>query len=205
MWGYIIDGVLILIILINAIKGLIKGFLDSVLSLVSTGLALAVSVFSSKYLAGIINKIFDLENTIIKEIGGADGVFKVFGIEFKNPDIAKFCVWLITAIATFLLTKLVILILAKIFEKVAKAPVISGINRVLGLVFGIVKGGVVAVILIAIASVVTQLPVIGSKVSDKIAETKVTSFAYKYVDEFVENQLTKENIESLISKMTDKD
>ena len=42
----------------------------------------------------------------------------------------------------------------------------------------------------------------GQAVSDKIAETKVTNFAYKYVDEFVETQLTQENINNLISQMT---
>ena len=203
MWGLIIDGILIAIIVISAIIGVVKGFFDSLLGLISTGLSLVVAIFCSKFVAKWINSLFSLEDKILDKLdGGEAGTFKIFGAEFTNPEIAKFCVWIITAIALFLLTKLVIFILSKVFEKVTQnKPVISGINRVLGLVFGIVKGGVLAVILIALCSAAAQLPIIGNTISDKIGETKITSFAYKYVDEFVENQLTKENIDNLISKM----
>lgn len=203
MWGLIIDGILIAIIVISAIIGIVKGLFDSLLGLISTALSLGVAVFCSKFVAKWINSLFNLEDKILDKLdGGEAGTFKIFGSEFSNPEIAKFCVWIITAIALFLLVKLVIFILSKVFEKVTQnKPVISGINRALGLVFGIVKGAVVAVILLALLSAGAQLPIIGNTISDKIAETKVTSFAYKYVDEFVENQLTKENIDNLISKM----
>ena len=40
MWSYIIDGILILLVVISVIVGISKGLLDSILSLVGTGLAL---------------------------------------------------------------------------------------------------------------------------------------------------------------------
>lgn len=205
MWTLIIDGILIAIILISAIIGIVKGFFDSILGLISTALSAVAGVFLAKYISGFINSIFGLEDKILNSLdGGAEGKFKIFGAEFQNPDIAKFAVWLISVVAIFLLVKLVLFILSKIFEKVTQnKPVISGINRTLGLIFGICKGGVICILALALCSAASQLPFIGGTISDKIADTKITSFAYKYVDEFVETQLTQENINDLISKMTD--
>lgn len=204
MWGLIIDGLVIGIILIFAIIGIVKGFFDSLLSLIGTTLAIVAGVFTAKYVSGWINSLFSLEDKILNSLdGGAEGSFKIFGGEFSNPEVARFAVWLISVVAIFLLVKLVLLILSKMFEKVTQnAPVISGINRVLGMLFGIVKGAVMIFASLALCSALSQLPIIGTTISDKIADTKVTSFAYKYVDEFVENQLTKENITKLISQMT---
>ena len=208
MWSLIIDGILIGILVVCAIIGIVKGFVDSLLGLIGTGLAAVAGVFLAKYVSSWINSLFGLEDKILNSLdGGAEGSFKIFGGEFTNPEVARFAVWLIAVVAIFLLVKLVIMILSKMFEKVTQnKPVISGINRVLGAVFGIVKGGVMVVMTLALCSALSQLPIIGTTISDKIAETKVTSFAYKYVDEFVENQLTQENINNLISQMTpDKD
>lgn len=208
MWSLIIDGIVIGIIIVFAIIGIIKGLIDSVISLLGTAIAVAVGVFTAKYVSVLVNKIFNLENAILNAMdGGEAGAVKIFGNEFSNPDVARFAVWLISAVAIFLLTKLVLLILSKMFEKVTQnAPVISGLNRVLGAIFGVVKGVVMVAVSLALCSALSQLPFIGTTISDKIAETKVTSFAYKYVDEFVETQLTKENIENLISNMVpDKD
>lgn len=204
MWSLIIDGIVIGIIVICAIIGIVKGFVDSLLGLIGTGLAAVAGIFSAKYVSAWINKLFGLEDKILNSLdGGSEGAFKIFGAEFSNPEIARFAVWLISVVAIFLLVKLIILILSKMFEKVTQnKPVISGVNRVLGLVFGLVKGCVMVVMGLALCSAISQLPIIGATISDKIGETKVTSFAYKYVDEFVENQLTQENINKLISQMT---
>lgn len=204
MWGYIIDGVLIAIIIIAAIVGIVKGLIDSVLGLFGTGIALAAGVFGAKYLSNFINKIFSLDSFILSKLdGGEEGSFTFFGGEFSNVEIAKFCVWIVTVVIIFLIVKLAIFILSKIFESVTQNnPKLSGINRVLGMLFGIVKGGIISVAIIAVASVLSDVPGIGSIISDKIEDTKVTAFAYKYVDEFVEDNLTAEKIQEIVDKIT---
>ena len=57
MWSYIIDGVLILILVISTIVGIVKGFFDSLLSLLGTGVAFAVAIFTAKHVSGFLNKI----------------------------------------------------------------------------------------------------------------------------------------------------
>ena len=203
MWGYIIDGVLIAIVVISLIVGICKGLVDSILGLLGTAIAVAAGAFGAKYLSNFVNRIFNLESFVLGKLeGGAEGSAKFFGSTFSNVDIAKFCVWIVTVIIIFLIVKLAIFILAKIFESVAQNhPRLSGINRVLGMLFGTIKGLIVALGLVAIGSLVSEVPGIGKLVTDKIAETKVTSFAYKYVDEFVDENVTSEKVQEIVNKI----
>ena len=205
MWSYIIDGLLILIIVVSAIIGIVKGLFDSILSLVGTGIALGVSVFTAKHVSSWLNKIINIEQFILDKLDASnEGAVEFFGGKFSysNEQVAKFCVWIVTVVVIFLIIKLALLLLSKLFESVTKNnPTISGINRVLGMIFGTLKGAVTVAIALALCSLVSQVPLIGSTINDKIAETKVTSFAYKYVDDFVEKQLTKEKIDEIINKI----
>jgi len=202
MWSYIIDGLLILIILICAIIGIAKGLFDSLISLVGTGLALAISVFTAKYVSNFINKIFNFEDFILKKLYETDITNGTILDGFENVEIAKFCVWICSIVIMFLIIRLAIRILARFFESVTKAsPTISGMNRVLGMVFGIIKGGVIVIASLALCSLVTQVPNIGTKVYDAINSTKITSGVYKYVDEFVEKNLTKDKIQEIVDKI----
>lgn len=202
MWSYIIDGALILILLISTIVGIVKGFFDSLLSLLGTGISFAVAVFTAKHISPTLNKIINIEDFVLEKLDASGTSINVFGLT-TNEDVAKFCTWIVTVIVMFLIIKLAIFILAKIFESVTKnSPTLSGINRVFGMIFGLVKGGAWVFVILSICSSLKQVPGLGTTINSKIAETKVTSFAYKYVDDFVENQLTQEKINSIIDKLT---
>lgn len=205
MWNYIIDGLLILIIVVCAIIGIVKGLFDSILSLVGTGLALAISIFTAKYLANFINKIFNFEDLILQKLdGGEEGAIEFFNGKFKfdNVEIAKFVVWIISLVIMFIVIKLAIYILSKIFESITKnSPALSGINRVLGMVFGVVRGGVVVLSLLAVCSLLSQVPTIGTPIYDKIANTKITSGIFKWVDEFVENNITEDTVRDIVDRI----
>lgn len=207
MWNYIIDGIFIGIIVISVIIGIAKGFFDSLLSLIGTGVAFAAAIFLGKYVANFINKIFDFENFILEKIdaSNADGVVSFFGgkFELSNVEVAKFCVWVCAVIVVFIAIKLVLLILSKLFEAVVRnSPTISGINRVLGLIFGLLRGGVMVVVMLAICSLLYHVPSIGENIHAKISETTITSKVYDYVDNFVEKYLTKDTIDDIIDRIT---
>ena len=204
MWSYIIDGALILLVVISIIIGISKGLIDSILSLIGTGIALLASVFLSKHVANIINKIFNFEDFVLNHLDGAEeGSMKIFGvIELNNVEVAKFAVWIASVVILFILIKLVIYIVAKMFEAVIKSsPTVSGINRVLGMIFGAIKGGVMVLISLALCTLLCQLPFIGGTVYDKIQDTTITKGIYNVVEDFVENNLTQEKIEDIIDKI----
>lgn len=204
MWNYIIDGLVILIVLISMIVGIVKGLFDSILSLFGTGIALVVSIFTAKYIAGFINKIFNFEEFLLTKIDetATDGVIRIFGVDLQNSDVAKFVVWVIALIIMFLIVKLAIYILSKIFESISKNnPTLSGLNRVFGMIFGLAKGGITVIALLAVCSLISEVPGIGTPIYEKIADTKITSGIYKFVDTMVEENLTEEKIKDIINRV----
>lgn len=206
MWGYVVDGILIVTILVCVLIGIGKGLFDSVLSLIGTGLALVISVFTAKYAANLINKIFNFEQFVLDKIDAAmadkGGKITFFKIELNNNEVAKFCVWICTVIILFFAIKLLVFILAKIFEAVvSKSSTLSGINRVLGMVFGLVKGAVTVVAMLAVCSLVAQVPGIGQPVYDAVESSLITSKVFNYVDEFCEKNLTQERVDSIIDRI----
>ena len=204
MWSYIIDGVLILLLVVSIIIGISKGLIDSILSLVGTGIALLASVFLSKHVANLINKIFNFEDFILNHLDGAEeGSMKIFGvIELSNVEVSKFGVWIASVVILFIIIKLAIYIIGKMFEAVIKSsPTVSGINRVLGMIFGAIKGGVMVLITLALCTLLCQLPFIGNTVYDAIQDTTITKGIYNVVEDFVEDNLTQEKIEDIIDKI----
>lgn len=198
MWNIIIDVVLVLIIVGCAIAGIVKGFFDSILGLISTGLALALSVFLAKYVANFINKIFDFETFVMNKLGDD---FKIFGMSFNKSDVAKFVVWILSLVIVFIVIKLVILILSKVFSSITKnSPTISGLNRVLGMVFGLVRGCVIVVAGLAVCSLLAGTS-FGRPISDKIADTKITNGVFKFVDEFVQKNINADTIKDIIDRI----
>lgn len=206
MWPYIIDGILIIILIVSTIVGIVKGFFDSLLSLLGTGVSFLIAVFTAKYVSPFFNKLLGIEEFVLKKLDASnEGTVEFFGTR-TNSEVAKFCTWLVTLIVLFLIIKLVIYILSKIFESVTNnSPTLSGINRVLGMLFGFLKGVAYVAISLALCSAVSDVPVIGTAITNKIAETKVTSYAYKYVDDFVEKELTQEKIDEIINKLAGND
>ena len=69
------------------------------------------------------------------------------------------------------------------------------------MLFGAIRGGVVVLALLAVCSLLSDIPGIGAPIYEKIDNTKVTSVVYKYVDDFVEKKLTEENVKEIIDKI----
>ena len=214
VWNYVIDGILILVVLFCTIMGIVKGLFDSILSLFGTGIAIAVSIFTAKYVANFINKMFNFEQFLLDKIDeavvdGASGTTATSGVtknligSLPNSEIAKFGVWVLSIVIVFIVVKLTIFILSKIFESVVKnSPTISGLNRVFGMLFGLVRGAATAIAMIAVCSLLCNVPGIGTSIHEKITNTTITSKIYKFVDEYVDENLTEEKIKDIIDRIT---
>ena len=213
MWSYIIDGLLIGIIVVCIIIGIAKGFFDSLMSLLGTGIALLASVFLGKYVANFFNKLFNFEEFMLEKIEesslvGENGTVEFFKGTFhlQATEVAKFCVWICSVVILFLAIKLVIFIVSKLFEAVIKnSPTVSGINRLLGMIFGALRGAAIVIVLLALSSVVAQVPGIGTNVYDAIQDTAITGKVYNFVEDFVEKNLDEDTIQGLIEKITSDD
>lgn len=198
MW---IDIVLGAILLISVVVGLWKGFFDSLLGLVSTGLAVVIGFTCAKPANTFIAKFIDLSSWIdgllSKVIENPETIVSLFGndaLALKRIELANFLAIVLSGIITFLVVKIGIWLLAKLFDSVVESSTIgSGLNKLLGGIFGLARGAVIVIVALLLCSIIcgAGLPVISSPIQTAIDESKVTHYVYKYVSDFAENQITK--------------
>ena len=115
-----IDWIFSIIILIFAVSGLIKGFIDNVFGKIA-------------FIAGII-----LAYLFYKDV--ATGLLK----DIKIPVAANIISFLLIFVVTFLVIKIIQMIVAKVFEW----SVLKSLDRTLGFIFGLVEGGAVVCLII---------------------------------------------------------
>lgn len=103
-----------------------------------------------------------------------------------GASLGHVCMLVITGIAIFLVLKLVIFILNKIFDNIARTKVLGGVNKILGLIFGLAKGLlIIAVINIALVAL-SMVPVVNNVVSPVIKNnTYVEKTIYNTTDKLV--------------------
>lgn len=116
----VIDWVFSGIILLFAIGGVIKGFIDNVFGKIA-------------FIAGII-----LAYLFYKDI--ANGLLKDIKVEFA----AKIISFLLIFVVVFLVIKIIQMIVAKVFEW----SILKSLDRTLGFIFGLVEGGAVVCLII---------------------------------------------------------
>lgn len=116
----VIDWIFSAIILVFAIGGVIKGFIDNVFGKIA-------------FIAGIILAYLFYKNL-------ADSLLK----DVKVPYAANIIAFLLIFVVTFLIIKIVQMIVAKVFEW----SILKSLDRTLGFIFGIVEGVAVVCLII---------------------------------------------------------
>lgn len=196
MW---VDIVFFVIIAIFALIGLWKGLFDSLLSLISTGVCVVVAVWLAKPCASFINNTIKLD--VPKLFDGLIGkfstetTFEFFGMTFSRGEIAGFLSMIFAGLIVFILLKLGIYLLAKLFDSItSNSTALSGLNRLFGLLFGLVKGGVIVIVALAICTIFARF----TNVETYIKQSTVTNWVYNYVDDYAEKQLKNIDIQEVI-------
>ena len=116
----VIDWIFSGVIILFAISGVIKGFIDNVFGKIA-------------FIAGII-----LGYLFYKDI--AAGLLK----DIKVPYAANILAFLLIFVVTFLIIKLIQMIVSKVFEW----SILKSLDRTLGFIFGIVEGAAVVCLII---------------------------------------------------------
>lgn len=184
-----IDVVFIAIIILFAIIGLVKGLFDSILSLIASVASVFLAFWASKPVAEFINKLADVnkffEKFLVNNLGVTEEASKV-------SELASVCTLVLSMIIVFVLIKVAVWLLAKLFDSAtANSTALSGMNRLLGLAFGAVKGfAIVLVVLCATAILGSNVDKIGTKVDDFLDDSKITLKTYNYVVEWVDDSLS---------------
>lgn len=205
MW---LDIVLIAILVVFAVIGIFKGLIDAVLGLISTGVAFAIAIACAKPATKLINKIVNVPkwfNGMLDKVA-SDETIKIFGaIEFTKNEVAGFLSIIFSILVVFILVKVAIWLLARLFSSaVEKSTLGSGINKVLGGLFGLIQGAAVVMIILVLMSLVSGTRLFGDKIQTTVDKSKVTHSVYKYVSDYSEKALEKADIQDFVKDLVKK-
>ena len=234
--GIILDVAIILAFVIFGIIGFKKGFLHSILSLFSWSVCILVAILVAKYVAGLINGIYNFSaliggkieesliktneffnlavnsevfagdaNNILTQASGAgvEGfIYQIIKLVFTHSSvdmtsdqtIASFvgaslghiCMVIIAGILVFALLMIVVALLRKLFDKIAKTKVLGGLNKILGLCLGLIKAAVIIIVVNCVMVGLSLIPVVNKTITPIVQDnTKIERFVYNKTDEIV--------------------
>ena len=198
-----VDIVFIGLIVIFAIIGLSKGLFESILGIFSSVLSVAVAIAVSGPVSGFINSTVHANEFFAKTLVGwkwisEDGA-NIFGKVYTVEQIGNAVSVIISVVAVWLLIKLAIALLSKLFDNATSSnSALSGLNRVLGLIFGAAKGFIIGVVILGLASLLSICGISTVKTTIE-SNGKFTNFVYGYVNEWVANTL-EDRIDDILGK-----
>lgn len=205
-----LDIVVIGVIVISAIIGLSKGLFESILAIFGTALSLFIAIWASKPVASFVNGIVDLNSflaTQLTEWGVASGGnVSIIGLSFTVEKAAEYLAIILAGVAVWIAIKIVIWLLARLFDSaVSSSSALSGMNRLLGLVFGTAKGALMVAIVFVLTALVSQVAFstqINNLINDPSSNNSTSKFIYSYVKPWTEEQL-QDYLTSLIGDPND--
>jgi len=235
----ILDIVLICLIVLTAIIGFSKGFINTLLSFVGNLASLVASFFLAKPLAGLLNSWFGLSKTIsgsltsqistfftefanangatvLENHCNATGILKSALSYFIKPETVyesntvlssslgelagNFVTMAICMIIAFILIKLAVYFLAKIFDSLKKKSLaFSGLDRVLGLVLGVLKGLVFVAVVFIIASMIQTIPTVANFLDTVFEGSSIGKPLYDFLTTHVNEYLSTIDFNTLLA------
>ncbi len=101
-------------------------------------------------------------------------------------SIGQMCMVVISAVLVFIVLKIVIALLSKLFDNISRIKIIGGLNKIFGLLFGVLKGLCVIVIFNAILVALSLIPAVNNTITPVIQDhTKIEKVIYNTTDKFV--------------------
>lgn len=241
----VIDIIVIGVLLVFGIIGMIKGFLNTIISLFGNLASLAVAVICAKPVASFLDKIFGIVKGIGAKIAGSltgitpfasaesagaglsqlsgeqlktylsnDGLTfqerfmslfiedsKIFTtdaevVSYIGEKIAGVVALVIAAVVMFIILRLAIFLLAKLFDAITKNKAIGGLDRAMGLITGLVKGGLIVSVVLGAFYLIANTTVTGW-----IENSVVTKFVYQYICQFIDWGVTQFNLPEIITNL----
>ena len=251
-----IDIVVLAILLVFTIIGMVKGFLNTLISIFSSVASLGVAIFCAKPVASFLDKLFnivtgiggkiagtitgvtpfqtaaaaetpitqysgsELKNTTISENGLLDRLYKLF-IEdsatfnvveeggaanyvasdlnittYIGERVAAVISLVIATVVVFILLRIAVLLLSKLFKPITKNRAIGGIDRTLGMLFGFAKGALLVTVVLGIAYLIAD-----ATLYDLITNSTITNWIYQHVVSIVEWAVNKFDLPAFITNL----
>lgn len=237
----ILDIVIICLVVLFALIGFSKGFMNTLLSLVGNLATLVGAFYLAKPLTSLLNSTFGIVGAISKNLSiqispfftdftnlagsevianhcSATGILKTAFSLFIKPEtvyeseevlvsnLGNFAGSVVTMaicmLISFIIIKIALYFLAKIFDALKKKSLaFSGLDRILGLVLGAVKGLILIAVVCVIASLIQSIPAVANALDTVFTGSNVGKPLYDFITSFVNNYISQIDFNTILSSM----
>ncbi len=164
----------------DAMNGVVSGFgnLDYTLTQATS----AGDLIAGFEVNGILKSLLDimLGNEILVE---GTNVLSWFSVKLGGL-LTTLC----GAVLLFLLIRIALALLSKLFDKITENRAINGLDRVLGFLFGAIKGLIFVAVIIAILNILCVVPAINDFVTEWLDKTSIlndyANWIFGLIDDF---------------------
>ncbi len=200
----LIDIIFLIFIGLFALVGLWKGLVDSVISLFSSLFSVVLAIFLGSYVADFVRSLIDIDGYLDALL---TDVFKItaeniefLGMTVARVKVANYLATILIVVLTYIVLMLAIGIIKRILGSLTESSsLLKGLNRILGMIFGALKGLFIVCCLFAVLTMVSFVEPLRVKFEPMIQDSKYVSVIYDKTNEFVENKL-RDKLENSITE-----
>ena len=200
----LIDIIFLIFIGLFALVGLWKGLVDSVVSLFSSLFSVVLAIFLGSYVADFVRSLIDIDGYLDALL---TDVFKItaeniefLGMTVARVKVANYLATILIVVLTYIVLMLAIGIIKRILGSLTESSsLLKGLNRILGMIFGALKGLFIVCCLFAVLTMVSFVEPLRVKFEPMIQDSKYVSVIYDKTNEFVENKL-RDKLENSITE-----
>lgn len=170
-------------------SGLIGGKISKSLIKSNAFYAQAINVFETGGKESLIAAL-PKDNKFIAQI--AESVFSNANVDMSSDasigsilgaNLGHICMIVISGVLVFIVLKIAVFFLGKLFKNIEQTTVLGGLNKILGLVLGIIKAGVIIVAINCLLVALTLIPAANKVITPTInRNTHVERVIYKQTD-----------------------
>lgn len=153
---------------------------------------------------GIFGPLKSLLKNIVQDTTLAAGESATLG-QICSAAVGHMVATVIVGVALFIIIKIIVALLAKLFDDAAsKHNAINGMDKLLGLVFGLAKGILFLVVAFVAVNYLCYIPSVNEKVNPVIQNSTVTKLTYNIVTEKAEDIITNTDWSDVVEKILNK-
>ncbi len=130
---------------------------------------------NNKLLAQLIKVVFSNSKV---DMSSTHSIGSVVG-----ASLGQICMVIISGILVFIILKIAVALLSKLFKKIEQTKVLGGLNKVLGMILGLLKGALIIAVVNCILVALTLIPFANKVITPAIQDhTHVEKYVYKTTD-----------------------
>lgn len=162
----------------------------------------AINVYESSGKDALIAAIPSNINKLLKQL--ITVVFNHTAVDMSSTEtigtvvgssLGHICMVIISGILVFIVLKIAVALLNKLFDKISNTKILGGLNKVLGLILGLLKGAVIIIIVNCVLVGLSLVPAVNKTITPIIQDnTHVEKFIYNKTDELAGKYLIEGNM-----------